>query len=205
MALKKANTKTTVKKPAVKKPATKKIAAKKVTVKAAVKEAAPLSNIQVLGEYIPQKEVDERLQLVQVFTRDQMKASRRIMDMLAALTIFDVDNRVMYALQDGSNVRQRAKASWEVLGWHQLLNPFEHSARQHFIKTQPLKDWVYKDAGSLFMYGVFVLREPNTMVADKLKNLHPATHKQYVEHCRMLAVAATQMQSQFAEAARNTS
>jgi hypothetical protein len=138
----------------------------------------------ILGEPISKLEFRNRVKLKKAFLVGISRHIRYIVEAVARMQPGDVQRRVIEALDTTVPIPVRARSAWEVLAWHHFLKPYQHPDRGYVFNMERLIPIIEKDADSLFLYGMLLVKEPSEELYGKLKSLNAPVAKQYRDYCR---------------------
>lgn len=145
-------------------------------------------SVGILGEPISKLEFKNRQSLKRTFLISISQHIRHIVEAVARLEPADVQDKLVEAMSSTQPDAKRAKSAWEVLAWHHFLKPYQHPERKYVFKPELLVPLVEKDANSLFLYGMIIVKEPSDEIYGKLKNMNKAVAKQYRDYCRNFSI-----------------
>lgn len=109
---------------------------------------------------------------------------RQVVDSLSKYTQQDIDHMALMCFRGVGKPADLAKNAWQILAWLYLFEPHSHPSRQYYIDKERLADLLVLSPESLYMYGLFVVRKPDTAIYEILsKSPNKATAALYRNYC----------------------
>lgn len=137
-----------------------------------------------IGKPVSKTELNEVHEKFSTYLSMHSDKVRQVVDSLSKYTQADIDKMALQCFRKDGNPSELAKSAWQILAWLYLFEPHSHPSRQYFINKDRLADLIALSPESLYMYGLFVVRKPDTAIYEILANsTNKATAALYRNYC----------------------